>query len=55
MSTLTNPTSAPTQKWPIKDNTYVIKNFKFGTGETLPELKLEYITLGHRTATPPAT
>ena len=47
--------SAPTpsaQKWPIKDNTYVIKNFKFGTGETLPELKLQYITLGspHRNA-----
>ena len=42
----------PPQKWPIKDNTYVIKNFKFGTGETLPELKLEYITLGqpHRNA-----
>ena len=41
-----------TPTWPIKDNTYVIKNFKFGTGETLPELKLEYITLGspHRNA-----
>ena len=38
--------------WPIETNTYVIKNFKFGTGETLPELKLEYITLGqpHRNA-----
>jgi homoserine O-acetyltransferase len=48
--TTAQPPKAPT--WPIKDNTYVIKNFKFGTGETLPELKLEYITLGspHRNA-----
>ncbi len=44
--------AAPTQKWPTKDNVYVIKNFKFGTGETLPELTLHYLTLGqpHRNA-----
>ena len=31
---------------------YVIHNFRFGTGETLPELKLHYLTLGtpHRDA-----
>lgn len=33
-------------KWPVKDGTYVIKNFRFGTGESLPELKLHYLTLG---------
>ena len=39
-------------KWPFKDGTYIIKNFRFGTGESLPELKLHYLTLGepHRDA-----
>jgi homoserine O-acetyltransferase/O-succinyltransferase len=48
----TAPPTAPTQKWPTKDNVYVIKNFKFGTGESLPELTLHYLTLGspHRNA-----
>lgn len=43
---------APAQHWPTQDGTYVIKNFVFGTGETLPELKLHYLTLGtpHRDA-----
>ena len=36
----------PHTKWPVKDGIYVIKNFRFGTGETLPELKLHYLTLG---------
>ena len=38
--------------WPTKDGTVVLKDFKFGTGETLPELKLHYLTLGepHRNA-----
>jgi homoserine O-acetyltransferase len=35
-----------TNKWPVKDGTYIIKNFHFGTGESLPELKLHYLTLG---------
>jgi homoserine O-acetyltransferase/O-succinyltransferase len=34
-------------QWPIKNGTYIIKDFRFGTGESLPELKLHYITLGH--------
>ncbi len=38
--------SYPPTHWPIKDGTYVIHDFKFGTGETLPELKLHYLTLG---------
>jgi homoserine O-acetyltransferase len=39
-------------KWPVKDNLYVARNFRFGSGETLPELKLRYLTLGspHRNA-----
>jgi homoserine O-acetyltransferase len=43
---------APGKKWPAKDGTVVLQNFKFGTGETLPELKLHYLTLGtpHRNA-----
>ncbi len=38
--------------WPVQDGNYVIPNFRFGTGETLPELKLHYLTLGkpHRDA-----
>jgi homoserine O-acetyltransferase len=46
---------APTQHapvWPTVDGIYIIHNFRFGTGETLPELKLHYLTLGspHRNA-----
>jgi homoserine O-acetyltransferase/O-succinyltransferase len=37
---------SPPTKWPVKDGTYVVKNFRFGTGETLPALKLHYLTLG---------
>jgi homoserine O-acetyltransferase len=39
-------TNWPVTKWSEKENIYVIKNFKFGTGETLPELSLHYLTLG---------
>jgi homoserine O-acetyltransferase/O-succinyltransferase len=34
-------------KWPVKDGTYIIQNFRFGTGESLPQLKLHYLTLGN--------
>ncbi len=46
------PAPAPAAAWPVKDGTYVIKDFRFGTGEVLPELKLHYLTLGtpHRDA-----
>ncbi len=33
-------------KWPIKEGTYIIRNFRFGTGQFLPELRLHYLTLG---------
>jgi homoserine O-acetyltransferase len=32
--------------WPTKDGWVTLRDFKFGTGETLPELKLHYLTLG---------
>ena len=48
------PSTTPTShtNWPAKDELYVAHNFRFGTGETLPELKLRYLTLGtpHRNA-----
>jgi homoserine O-acetyltransferase len=49
---LAQKTTAPVTKWPIKENVYAIKNFRFGTGEALPELTLHYLTLGspHRNA-----
>ena len=31
---------------PIQQGDYIAHNFKFGTGETLPELRLHYRTLG---------
>jgi homoserine O-acetyltransferase len=42
---------APTH-WPVQDGNYVISNFHFGSGESIPELKLHYLTLGkpHRDA-----
>ena len=42
-----NAQTAPAHThWPVKDGTYIIKNFHFGAGESLPELKLHYLTLG---------
>ncbi len=42
----------PAYTWPTADGTVVLPDFKFGTGETVPELKLHYLTLGtpHRNA-----
>jgi homoserine O-acetyltransferase/O-succinyltransferase len=36
----------PASAWPTKDGTVTLPDFRFGTGETLPQLKLHYITLG---------
>ena len=46
------PASTPANAWPTKDGVVILPNFRFGTGETLPQLKLHYITLGtpHRNA-----
>ena len=46
MSAPAAQTQPPSTTWPTQDGTYIIKNFRFGTGETLPELKLHYLTLG---------
>ncbi|WP_269713522.1 hypothetical protein [Caulobacter sp. NIBR2454] len=32
--------------WPVKEGDFVAKNFKFVSGESLPELRLHYTTLG---------
>lgn len=42
----------PPTHWPVKSGTYIIHDFRFETGETLPNLRLHYITLGtpHRDA-----
>lgn len=39
------PNYSPTH-WPVRDGTYMIPNFRFETGETLPQLRLHYLTLG---------
>jgi len=46
------PTAQPTVTWPTQDHTTFLPNFRFGTGETLPQLKLHSLTLGtpHRNA-----
>jgi homoserine O-acetyltransferase len=43
---------APASHWSAQESTTTLANFKFGTGETLPALKLHYLTLGtpHRNA-----
>jgi homoserine O-acetyltransferase len=50
-----NQSAAPAQAvpvWPAKDGAVILPGFRFGTGETLLQLKLHYITLGtpHRNA-----
>ncbi len=39
-------TSHAPPHWPVQDGNYVISNFHFGSGESIPELKLHYFTLG---------
>jgi homoserine O-acetyltransferase/O-succinyltransferase len=36
----------PAANWPTRDGWVTLPNFHFGTGETLPELRLHYLTLG---------
>jgi len=51
---MSSPAAKPPEpvQWPTHDGTYTIQNFRFKTGETLPALKLHYLTLGtpHRNA-----
>lgn len=39
------PPAAPST-WPTRDGTFTIRDFRFGSGEVLPELRLHYLTLG---------
>jgi homoserine O-acetyltransferase len=52
--TLAVPAQTPssTPNWPTQDGTYTIHNFHFKDGESIPELRLHYLTLGtpHRDA-----
>lgn len=38
--------SYPATHWPVRDGVYHIHDFRFGSGETLPDLRLHYLTLG---------
>jgi homoserine O-acetyltransferase len=42
----------PASHWPTQDGAVTLHNFHFGSGETLPDLRLHYLTLGtpHRNA-----
>ncbi|HWI76387.1 MAG TPA: alpha/beta fold hydrolase [Sphingomicrobium sp.] len=46
------PVAAVGKIWPIQEADVVLKDFRFGSGETLPELRIHYTTLGqpHRNA-----
>lgn len=41
----TQPASPP-QSWPVAEADVVLRDFRFATGETLPELRIHYATLG---------
>ena len=43
---------APPGGWPVQDGRVALPSFQFGTGESLPQLRLHYLTLGtvHRNA-----
>jgi len=46
LSMVATSAQVPATEWPTQDGAYIIKNFRFGSGESLPELKLHYLTLG---------
>jgi homoserine O-acetyltransferase len=39
-------TAVPSTSWPVQDGTFTIGDFRFGSGEVLPQLRLHYLTLG---------
>lgn len=41
-----HPASAGAAAWPVSQGDYTIRDFHFRSGETLPELRLHYATLG---------
>jgi len=46
------PVAVAAKTWPTKEGDVRLKDFRFGSGETLPELRIHYTTLGspHRNA-----
>lgn len=52
LALIATPLAAGAAEWPTQEGDYVAPDFRFGTGETLPEVKLHYATLGqpHRNA-----
>ena len=46
------PAPAAAKSWPISESDVVLKDFRFRSGESLPELRMHYTTLGspHRNA-----
>jgi hypothetical protein len=40
------PATAPAATWPTADGVVLLPNFRFGSGEMLPELRLHYLPLG---------
>ena len=38
--------AAPARSWPTQEGDFTARNFRFRSGETLPELRLHYTTLG---------
>ncbi|MGA3034627.1 MAG: hypothetical protein ABSD70_15190, partial [Terracidiphilus sp.] len=44
--------TSPAHSWPAVDGAVTLENFRFASGETLPELRMHYLTLGtpHRNA-----
>jgi homoserine O-acetyltransferase len=51
LTAATSP-APPASTWPARDAQVTLRDFRFGSGETLPELRLNYTTLGqpHRNA-----
>src|SRR4051794_24769835 len=47
-----SPAPVATRSWPTREGEVVLKDFRFRTGEVLPELRMHYTTLGapHRNA-----
>jgi homoserine O-acetyltransferase len=52
IATALSAQTAPATHWPTQDGTYTLQNFHFKDGETIPQLRLHYLTLGtpHRDA-----
>jgi homoserine O-acetyltransferase len=46
------PPAAAARRWPTKEGDVLLRNFRFRSGESLPELRMHYTTLGspHRNA-----